>query len=449
MVQYVNYISSVWADIILLVTLQNSLFLIGIFAALYFLRNHSIRLRRLIAIVGLAKLFIPPFISIPVLSGGYSVAHYFTVFTVYEMDALASQPLRDASLSVKSLVMIGWGVGTAALLIIVLFNILRMQVIIRNAEPVIVNAQKNQKNRNIVYLKSDKVLSPAAFGLFKRRILLPDDWDSWQKPHKEIIVAHETSHFAIYDNWINLFMVIAASVYFYNPLTWLLYNRLKYYNEITCDNSAVQSANLTPNAYSANLVSIAEIIARPVNKFSPAPSFLSSEGNLSKRITYQLSKKKGDEMENSSKYFRLSTIVAITAILPFSWYCSEEQIVSQEDSVQAHVDEVIQEEEIPKFLPFENQPRPIGGIEAIQSKIKYPEIARKAGIQGQVVIHVLVDEKGIPSELKILRSAGHEELDEAAIEAVKKTRFTPAIHEGKAVKFWMAIPIKFQLASKE
>jgi len=105
----------------------------------------------------------------------------------------------------------------------------------------------------------------------------------------------------------------------------------------------------------------------------------------------------------------------------------------------------IEEEEIPDFLPLENQPKPIGGIAAIRKLIKYPEIARKAGIQGQVVIHVLVNEEGVPIETKVLKSLGNSGCDEAAIDAIMKTRFTPASQRNRPVKFWMSIPITFQL----
>ena len=105
----------------------------------------------------------------------------------------------------------------------------------------------------------------------------------------------------------------------------------------------------------------------------------------------------------------------------------------------------IEEEEIPDFLPLENQPKPIGGIAAIRKLIKYPEIARKAGIQGRVVIHVLVNEEGVPVDTKVLQSLGNSGCDEAAIDAIMKTRFTPATQRGRAVKFWMSIPITFQL----
>ena len=48
--------------------------------------------------------------------------------------------------------------------------------------------------------------------------------------------------------------------------------------------------------------------------------------------------------------------------------------------------EEIKEEVFEYFVAVEQQPEPIGGIAAILAKLKYPEIARKAGIEGQAVI---------------------------------------------------------------
>ncbi len=107
----------------------------------------------------------------------------------------------------------------------------------------------------------------------------------------------------------------------------------------------------------------------------------------------------------------------------------------------------IEEEEIPPFLPFEDQPKIIGGIAAIQKLIKYPEIARKAGIEGQVIINVLVSKEGVPTEFQVIKSLGNNGCDEAAIEAIKQVRFIPAKQRDRAVPFRISIQIKFQIQS--
>ena len=52
------------------------------------------------------------------------------------------------------------------------------------------------------------------------------------------------------------------------------------------------------------------------------------------------------------------------------------------------------EEEPTYFVAVEEMPEPIGGIKAIQEKIVYPEIAKRAGVEGKVYILAFVDESG-------------------------------------------------------
>ncbi len=97
------------------------------------------------------------------------------------------------------------------------------------------------------------------------------------------------------------------------------------------------------------------------------------------------------------------------------------------------------------FVAFDEPPTPIGGFMAIQKALKYPEIARKAGIEGRVTVHVLVSEKGEVVRTKILQSLGHSGCDNAAVNAIKKVKWNPAMQRDKPVKVWVAIPVIFRL----
>ncbi len=96
------------------------------------------------------------------------------------------------------------------------------------------------------------------------------------------------------------------------------------------------------------------------------------------------------------------------------------------------------------FVAVEEMPEPIGGIIAIQSKIKYPEIAKRAGIEGKVYVQAFIDENGNVENAKIIKGIGAG-CDEAALEAVKQTKFTPGRQKGKPVKVQVSIPISFKL----
>ncbi len=105
-----------------------------------------------------------------------------------------------------------------------------------------------------------------------------------------------------------------------------------------------------------------------------------------------------------------------------------------------------EEEEIPPFLPLEDQPRIIGGYAAIREHLKYPPIAKKAGIEGVVYIRALIGKDGMPEKIEVLRGLGNVGCNEAAAEAVRHVKFTPAKQRNKPVKFWFTIPIRFQLS---
>jgi len=104
-----------------------------------------------------------------------------------------------------------------------------------------------------------------------------------------------------------------------------------------------------------------------------------------------------------------------------------------------------EEGDTPIFVAYDEPPAPIGGFGAIQSKLIYPEIARKAGVEGRVYVNVLIDEKGNVKDTKILKSLGNNGCDEAAVAAIKQVKWKPAKQRDKPVKVWVGIPVVFKL----
>ncbi len=76
---------------------------------------------------------------------------------------------------------------------------------------------------------------------------------------------------------------------------------------------------------------------------------------------------------------------------------------------------------------------------------KYPATYRRRGWQGTVRLRVSVSAEGHSEAVAIQSSSGHEELDEAAIEAVKKWRFIPAKRGDTAIASSVIVPIIFKL----
>jgi protein TonB len=73
----------------------------------------------------------------------------------------------------------------------------------------------------------------------------------------------------------------------------------------------------------------------------------------------------------------------------------------------------------------------------------YPDIARRAGIEGKVIIEVVISEKGDVIDAKVYKSIPM--LDDAALDAAWKCKFEPAMQRDRFVKVRMTIPFDFRL----
>jgi len=96
--------------------------------------------------------------------------------------------------------------------------------------------------------------------------------------------------------------------------------------------------------------------------------------------------------------------------------------------------------EIVPYYKVEVKPKPVH-----IPKPKYPELARRAGIEGTTMVKALVDIDGSIREVKILKSSGNQMLDQAALVAAKSAKFTPAKQRDKYVRVWVSMPLKFKL----
>lgn len=77
--------------------------------------------------------------------------------------------------------------------------------------------------------------------------------------------------------------------------------------------------------------------------------------------------------------------------------------------------------------------------------VSYPRLAKRRGIQGQVMVEIWIDPKGKQIKQKVISSSGTEILDQAALKAIKKWKFSSHIVDGQAIAHRVHIPVRFQL----
>lgn len=75
----------------------------------------------------------------------------------------------------------------------------------------------------------------------------------------------------------------------------------------------------------------------------------------------------------------------------------------------------------------------------------YPESARRRGYEGTVLLMAKISKEGVVLSVMVEKSSGHESLDQAALKAVWKWRFSPAKFGNLPVESSVRVPVKFSL----
>ena len=96
------------------------------------------------------------------------------------------------------------------------------------------------------------------------------------------------------------------------------------------------------------------------------------------------------------------------------------------------------------YLMCEKMPELVGGMDALQKKIRYPLQAKSLGVQGVVYVQSIINEKGKIIKPKVVKKLGAG-CDEEAIRVLKKSKFKPGYDKGKPVKVRFTLPIFFRL----
>jgi TonB family protein len=110
-------------------------------------------------------------------------------------------------------------------------------------------------------------------------------------------------------------------------------------------------------------------------------------------------------------------------------------------------------DEVGGELEFPDEPQPpwveVEKFPEVVTSVKpvYPELALKAGLHGTVWVKVWVDKEGRPKEVHIL-SSENDIFNDAALEAARQFRFTPAYMSHGPVSVWVSLPFRFKIVQR-
>ena len=109
----------------------------------------------------------------------------------------------------------------------------------------------------------------------------------------------------------------------------------------------------------------------------------------------------------------------------------------------AHADTSEPREQVSYYPP---QPYLMGGMSALQASIRYPEEAKRKGIDGRVFVQFIVEKSGEIDSVRISRGV-HPLLNEEALRVVRQTKWKPAVEDGEPLRVQMSLPVTFRLDS--
>jgi len=81
-----------------------------------------------------------------------------------------------------------------------------------------------------------------------------------------------------------------------------------------------------------------------------------------------------------------------------------------------------------------------------QGPVSYPPVARAQRVQGTVIMSVLVSETGQVMDVKVIRGVSMPVgINEAAVQTMRRSTFSPGMKDGVRVKSYVTVPIEFKL----
>ncbi|MGM0546662.1 MAG: energy transducer TonB [Bacteroidota bacterium] len=96
------------------------------------------------------------------------------------------------------------------------------------------------------------------------------------------------------------------------------------------------------------------------------------------------------------------------------------------------------------FVVVEQMPELKGGLAGLQQCVKYPNMARKAGIEGRVIVQFIVNKDGQVENPRVIRGIGGG-ADQEALRCVEQAEFQPGMQRGVPVRVQYSLPVIFRL----
>lgn len=476
---------------ILTTSWQATIFFLLIGALAFIFRKKSPAFLSLLWTLALIRFILPPVIPLPASILNSAIPEIVNPIQIiqFEISPVETQ-LVNPELNVSAVIFLIWLVGVLGLFSVLLIRSLKFSRTLKHATPFPPNQETGRPKAgrvkyNIFTLSEFGV--PLTVGFFRPKIYLPVEAKDWSQAEFKFVLQHETAHIHRGDLLVIKLQALIQILYFFHPVIWILNFLINYYRELACDDISISKSGGQTVEYSKTLLKNLARLQNHRLTCLPTSSFGKSKILIKKRFKHILAKKEDVmlKLTNWQKAFITGLAVLAVVISIGGNTIAKNKSAANDTTKKATA----------ALIAYDVAPKPIGGFKAIHENLIYPESARKAGLEGRVFIKVLINEKGIVEKTEVIKTAADNtlsslnsiatkfrigkisedefdqeikdikaklikikngelkfaetEMDKAAADAVKKTKWEPALVREKPVKVWISIPVIFKLDHKK
>jgi len=133
------------------------------------------------------------------------------------------------------------------------------------------------------FVVSAQVRAPMSWGILNPQVLLPESFNEWPQECRRAVLAHELSHIARRDSFIDLLACLVSAMYWFHPAIHFATRRLESTREEATDEH-VMACGILPENYARQLIAVVQRCALPNTSFLPTAVSMTKKSTLESRI---------------------------------------------------------------------------------------------------------------------------------------------------------------------
>ena len=278
-------------------------------------------------------------------------------------------------------------------------------------------------------------LEPGIFGIVRPVLLWPEGMSArLGDAHLAAILAHEVRHVRRRDNLAAAIHMLVEAIFWFYPLVWWLGSRLLLERERACDEEVVESGG-DRQVYAESILKVCQFcVASPLACLSGVAG-----GDLKKRMVYIMTERIPHKLDLGKKLL-LGSVGLATLAVPIAFGLATGTPARAGSAAIVSTPSASADDAAPVQVPQGE----MSGRIAKKVSPQYPEDAKKAHIQGQVILDATIGKNGDIEKLVVV--SGPAQLTPAAIEGVKQWKYHPYLVNGEPVEVKTRIDVNFTLA---